>query len=221
MIVERYLNVAQARNFYNRMGKRQDWQRIYEGQAIDELLRQGEFTSANAVFELGCGTGALAEKLLSHDLPPEATYVGVDISPVMVKLARQRLAPFGERARVFQTEGKFDFSRYTPACDRFISVYVLDLLPPEAIHHVLDQAYALLQPQGRLGLISLTEGRTPVSRATMVLWQGLWRISPLLVGGCRPLNITPYLLDEQWQINFDRTINTLGVPSEIVLASKK
>jgi len=38
-----YLTTQQARDFYNRMGKRQDWQRVYEGRAIRELLQQGEF----------------------------------------------------------------------------------------------------------------------------------------------------------------------------------
>ena len=32
-----YLTIAQTRNFYNRMGKRQDWQRIYEGRQVKAL----------------------------------------------------------------------------------------------------------------------------------------------------------------------------------------
>ncbi len=221
MTREHYLTAQQARDFYNRMGKRQDWQRFYEGRAIDELLRHGMFDRAAAVFELGCGTGALAEELLRHYLPPQASYVGVDISPVMVELSRQRLTPFGERARVFESEEAFEFSRYATHCDRFVSVYVLDLLSPEAIHQVLDQAYALLNHQGKLCLITLTEGSTPLSWAIISLWRGVRCISPGLVGGCRPLRIPLYLSRERWQIEFDQTVSAAGVPSEIVLASKK
>jgi len=221
MMRERYLTAKQAREFYNRMGRRQDWQRFYEGRAIDELLQHGAFDQATAVFELGCGTGALAEELLSHYLPPQASYVGVDISPVMVELSRRRLLPFGERARVFETDGAFEFSRYATRCDRFVAVYVLDLLPPEAIHQLLDQAHTLLDRQGKLCLITLTEGCTPLSRAIIRLWQGGRRISPSLVGGCRPLQILPYLSREHWQIEFDQTVSAAGVPSEIVVACKK
>jgi len=55
----------------------------------------------------------------------------------------------------------------------------------------------------------------------MALWQGLRRISLRLVGGCRALKITAYLPGERWQVEFDRTISVVGVPSEIVLALKK
>ncbi len=221
MTREHYLTAHQARDFYNHMGKRQDWQRIYEGRAIGELLTHGGFNQASAVFELGCGTGALASEMLGHYLPPQASYVGVDISPVMAELSLQRVAPFGERAHVFQTDGAFDFSRYASHCDRFVAVYVLDLLPPKAIRQVLDQAYALLQPQGKLCLATLTEGSTPLSRAIIGLCQGARRISPRLVGGCRPLRIAPYLSRDRWQIEFDQTVRAAGVPSEVVVASKK
>ncbi len=188
---------------------------------INMLLQHGAFEQARAVFELGCGTGALAEELLSHYLPPQATYTAVDISPVMVELSRRRLLPFGERARVFETDGMLDFSRYTTRCDRFVAVYVLDLLSPEAIRQLLDQACTLLDHQGKLCLVTLTGGCTPLSRAVIRLWQGVRRISPSLVGGCRPLRISPYLSSECWQIECDQTVCAAGVPSEVVVAVQK
>lgn len=218
---ESYLTPAQARKFYDRMGKRQDWQRIYEGRAITELLNHGEFSKASAVFELGCGTGVLAEKLLGHYLPPEATYIGVDISPVMVALSRARLSTFGDRVKIYQSNGEFDFNQYTSHhCDRFLAVYVLDLLPPDDINQVLEQAHKLLQSQGKLCLVSLTEGCTKVSQAIVSLWKKVKNINPQLVGGCRPLHITPYISKEHWQIEFDKSLSVSGVPSEIVVASK-
>ena len=169
MTRKHFLTAQQTRDFYDRMGRRQDWQRLYEGRAIAGLLRHGAFGSARKVFELGCGTGALAKTLLSQHLPAEARYVGVDISPVMVGLAQQRLAPFGERVRVFQSDGTFDFSRYVCRCDRFVAAYVLDLLSPTAICQLLAQAHAILKPNAKLCLISLTEGCTPLSRTVMWL----------------------------------------------------
>lgn len=50
------------------------------------------------VLELCCGGGDLGARLLMAD--PSRTYLGLDGSAVMVAAARQRLAPFGDRARV-------------------------------------------------------------------------------------------------------------------------
>ena len=215
-----YLSTEEARKFYDRMGRRQDWQRIYEGEAIAELLKHGDFDSAKTVFELGCGTGALAEKLLNEYLPADAKYVGIDISPVMVNLSKIRLAPFGDRAKVYHSDGHFNFDPYISSCDRFVSVYVLDLLPPDNIEDVLTQASGKLASNGKLCLISLTEGCTPSSKLIVSMWKKLRNINPKLVGGCRPIRLSQFLATSEWQIEFDKTLSVIGVPSEVVVASK-
>lgn len=50
------------------------------------------------VVELCCGGGDLAARLLASD--PSLSYLGLDGSQVMLDAARQRLAPFADRARV-------------------------------------------------------------------------------------------------------------------------
>ena len=44
------------------------------------------------MFEFGCGTGRLAERLLHDHLPEQAIYTAVDISNTMFRLTRERLA---------------------------------------------------------------------------------------------------------------------------------
>lgn len=80
----------QARSFYDRFGRAQDLQ-WYEDRALDRLAQLGRFQDARAVFELGCGTGRLAVRLLEL-LPEDATWVGQDVSSTMVQLSRERLA---------------------------------------------------------------------------------------------------------------------------------
>ena len=50
------LTHLQAQAFYDRMGKKQDWQAFYEAKAIHDLIRHASFETAQAVFEFGCGT---------------------------------------------------------------------------------------------------------------------------------------------------------------------
>jgi ubiquinone/menaquinone biosynthesis C-methylase UbiE len=82
----RTLTTAQAKAFYDRFGARQDAQSFYEDRAIDVLVVHGVFSTATSVFEFGCGTGRFAKRLLAQALPPEARYMGVDVSSAMVCL---------------------------------------------------------------------------------------------------------------------------------------
>src|SRR5258708_13304510 len=115
----RVLTHEQAQAFYNRMGAKQDWQAFYEAKATQNLIAHASFETAQAVFEFGCGTGALAERLLTAHLSPEAQYVAVDSSTTMIRLAQARLARFGSRVEVQQTDGSFPFDPSSVTYNRF------------------------------------------------------------------------------------------------------
>jgi SAM-dependent methyltransferase len=123
----RTLSPDEARRAHDRIGARQDSQAFYEDPATAVLLRHGEFGTARAVYELGCGTGRLARQLLEQLLPATARYRGTDLSPVMVRLARSRLEPYAARAEVQLTAGGPPAGEAAAAYDRFVSGYVLDL----------------------------------------------------------------------------------------------
>ena len=55
----------EASRFYDKFGAKQDRQGFYEDAALDLMIELGKFPDAENVFELGCGTGRLAEQLLS------------------------------------------------------------------------------------------------------------------------------------------------------------
>lgn len=213
----RVLSHQQARAFYDRFGRKQDLQRIYEDPAIAVLLRHTAFENADAVVEIGCGTGRLAARLLERHLPAEATYVGFDISRTMVDLAKSRVAPWAGRAEIQSTDGSPALPIEDDACDRFLSTYVLDLLSDEEIHAVLDEARRILAPGGRLCLASLTFGRTLPSRIVGRLWTSAHALNPSLVGGCRPLDLDA-IVAPGWQILHREIVCTFGICTEVVVA---
>lgn len=217
---KRFLDKEEIRAFYDRFGSRQDWQRLYEGVAMRDLLRHGRFDIATSVFELGCGTGAFALVLLQRYLPETASYVGVDISPTMAGLARERLIRFSDRAKVVLSEGSLRFDFQDASFDRFISNYVLDLLSPDDIEKALSEAHRLLRADGLICLASLTHGRTIISRAVTRVWDCIHNFNPRLVGGCRPLELEDYLDRDRWYITLHDVVNIMGIASEIVIASK-
>lgn len=89
----------EAKAFYDWFGLRQDSQRFYEGPAVADLITHADFHEARSMFEFGCGTGRLTERLLSDYLPSGCRYRAVDISSTMVRLARERLAHLGRAGR--------------------------------------------------------------------------------------------------------------------------
>lgn len=217
---ERTLGRAEARAFYDSFGPRQDRQAFYEDAALDRLLAEGGFDRAGSVAEFGCGTGRFAEILLGEKLSAGAAYLGVDLSPRMVELARTRLARFGARARVVVTDGEPRLPLADGAADRFVTNYVLDLLPMAEIDTVLAEAYRVLAPGGRLCATGLTEGSGPVSQLVSSLWRGVQRLSPRLVGGCRPVRVEGRLDPAGWRLLYCDTVVAWGVPSEVLVAER-
>jgi ubiquinone/menaquinone biosynthesis C-methylase UbiE len=213
------LSRSQAKAFYDRFGARQDKQAFYEDPAIDRLLANTGLEAADRVFEFGCGTGRLAERMFRERLSPTASYIGVDLSPVMADLARSRLAPFLERAEVQVTDGAIVFPIPNSSVDRVISTYVLDLLAEDDIRRFMGEARRVLRPGGRLALISITEGNGPLSHGVMGLWKIIYRLRPSLVGGCRPVHLIPFLDSNRWTISYKQVVTPFGVPSEALVAS--
>jgi len=217
--VEVTLSHAAARALYDRIGRWQDTQRFYEDAATGDLIAHADFAQARSVFEFGAGTGRIAERLLRAHLPATAQYLGIDISTTMVTLARRRLAPWGDRALIEQSQGAPRIQAPDGAFDRFLSTYVLDLLSTQDIALVVDEAYRVLSPTGLLCLVSATRGRSPVERAVMGLAARLHAMSPRLVGGCRAIDLPSFLEPTRWRVVHRNAISRWGIVSEILVAS--
>ncbi len=217
----RTLSRSEARAFYDAFGAKQDRQAFYEDPAIADLIAHADFEHARAVLEFGCGTGRLAERLLADHLPPDARYRGADISATMVDLARRRLAPWHGRAAVRLTPGSPALDAADGSADRFVSTYVLDLLSPQDIRALLEEARRVLNAEGLLCLASLTPGQTFPARIVTALWRAVYGIDPKRVGGCRPVRLSEFLAGPDWHILHRRVVSPVGISSEIVVASPR
>jgi len=216
----RTLSHAEARRFYDAFGARQDRQGFYEEPALADLLEHLDLGRARSIAELGCGTGRLAARILAERAPPGCRYLGVDLSATMVGLARERLAPFGDRAEVRQGDGPPRIDAGDAGFDRFLATYVLDLLGGDDIRTALAEAHRLLEPGGLLGVAGLARGEGPLSRAVSALWSGVQRVRPAWVGGCRPLDVASRLEAPAWRLRHRRVVAPWGIPSEIVVAER-
>ena len=150
---------------------------------LDDLAAHFELKTCRSVVEFGCGTGRFAEELFETYLSQQAIYVGRDISNEMVRLATERLTRYQPRATVEKSDGAAQVDSPNGAFDKFISTFVLDLLPDAEAQAVVREARRLLASDGLAGLVSLTNGKTRVAWAITTTWNGLRAVSPRLVGG--------------------------------------
>jgi SAM-dependent methyltransferase len=211
------LTRQQAREFYDRFGRKQN-RKYYERKAIKRLIEYGNFEIAESVVEFGCGTGRLAEQLMDDELPPNAVYAGFDLSETMVQATRKRLIRYGSRVSVTRTDGRPRIPMPPESCDRFISTYVLDMLPSPDIGRTLEQAWKVLRGDGLLCLASITYGSGPLSRLVIASWLAIHSLRPSLVGGCRPLSLTDFLGPASWKVLHVSTVTSFGVPSQVLIA---
>ena len=210
----------QARRFYDRFGARQDAQARYEDRALDAMVELAELDRAAQIFELGFGTGRLARRLFEQHLRADARYVGQDVSATMHALARDRLAPWADRVSLRHTEGELELPDADASFDRFVSTYVLDLMPEADIRRALSEAHRVLAPGGLLCLVSLTHGERPLSRIVAGLWGRIAHLAPASVGGCRPIDLRAFVGAPAWTIEAQRVVTAFAVPSQILVARR-
>lgn len=213
------LTHQQMARLYDRIGPLLATQAFYENPACERLIEHGRFQEATCVFELGCGTGRLAEQLLER-MQTGASYHGVDVSPAMVNMTRRRLERFGSRARVERCDGRAPLAAQAGAFDRFVSTYVFDLLSETDITAMLGEAHRLLVPGGRLCTATLKTAPAGVPRFITTTVARLHAVSPYLTGGCRPIELNRYLERGHWRVVHADDVVTFGVPSEVIVAEK-
>ncbi len=216
-IASRYLTPEQAASVYDRIGRWQDTQGFYERTAVDAMVQAGHFDRATNVVEVGCGTGALAERLLADQLRDEARYVALDVSPTMVGLTRDRLRGWGERVSVVGINGHDPWPVPDASADRVVATYVLDLLSPAATTAFFAEAARVLRQEGLVTTVSLTGGAGGLARLVSTGWSAVWRLHPRLTGGCRPVD-TKALLPPGWRLHTHRSVTSWAITSSVLVA---
>jgi cyclopropane fatty-acyl-phospholipid synthase-like methyltransferase len=126
-----FRNVADCQEWAATAMQKRPWREEFFKAIVHELSLLKK--NGLALLELGSGPGFLALHVLQS--VPVATYVGLDFSPAMHALAKQRLGSLAERVTFLDVDFKrSDWSVGLPVFDAILSV--------QAIHELRHKRYA-------------------------------------------------------------------------------
>ena len=204
---------------YDSMSSIYDLLTRYEKGSLNKALEIANPRENLVVLEAGFGTGKTVTELARRVGDTGEVYA-LDISQKMAKRAHRVLRRLNLSDRVNLIVGDAENTSFCDSVfDLVFSSYVLDLIDTAALPRVLLEFKRLLRPSGWLVLVGLSKGAKWYDN--MKLYEWVYRRSPSLLGGCRPVLLAPYLQELGFK-DVNREYMRAGhlMPTEIVWANK-
>ena len=190
--------------------------------AIDKKAYAGLMEAANLdevenLLEIGCGRGHLAKKILqSHS--NISRYIATEASVENIKASEARLNGYPSFKCEF-VDGLLPYRFPNDHFDVIVSCYVLDCMDENRFRQEIEELKRILCSNGRLCLLSVAKGETPISYVVSSFWSLLYSVSPRLTGGSRVANLA-VKVGSDWEDVSSQTIVCYGFPSELTVARK-
>jgi ubiquinone/menaquinone biosynthesis C-methylase UbiE len=217
--IESPFTSRKARSTYDSLSRTYEYLTAYEGGAKRRGLELAAITPCQRVLEVGFGTGTTL-CAIAGKAGEGGSVVGIDISAGMLRRAAQSIS----RACLqwIVSLSLAEASHLPFRCESFDTVfssYVLDLMAEKEIALALGEFFRVAKPGGRMVLVSLSKGDS--WRSNMKAYEWLYRLSPSLLGGCRPLLLEGLVLGAGFT-NVAREFLMAGglMPSEIISCNK-
>jgi ubiquinone/menaquinone biosynthesis C-methylase UbiE len=203
---------AQARHYYDRI----HW--FYEVLTSSEkgLIQQGinllGIQRGERVLELGCGPGT-GLKLITEATPGIEALVGFDLSrKMLLHSQRKSISP---TPHYIQGDGAH-LPLASNAFDALFSAFTLELFSEQDIQLVLSECRRILNPDGRLGIVSLAGSPRTLS---VRLYELAHQLFPVAVD-CRPIPLVDLLAENGFCIQTAETTLNWGLPVMITVSTK-
>jgi len=135
----------------------------------------------------------------------------------MVEKARKRISKTGQKNYALHLCDGRHLTFEDETFDVIINQYLLDILPVEDFIPILLEFKRVLKGGGRIILVNMTKGERWLNH----IYEGIYRLKPPLLAGCRGVMAMPFLKQigfSEFQREF---ISQLGFPSEVIRGVKK
>jgi len=207
-----------AKSVYNKMSKFYDFISGSSERKFKEIgLRNIDINEGENVLEIGYGTGHCI-LALAQSVGTSGQVYGVDISEGMHNITHTRIWKAGllNRVKLFVGDAlKHPFEKNF--FNAIFMSFTLELFDTPEILPLLDYCRSILQPNGRICVISLVKKE----RETLMvkLYELIHRWIPSYVD-CRPIFLQKVLKMAKFYVINVEEMSMWGLPVEIVLAKK-
>lgn len=188
------------------------WSALFESRAARQAYQTAGLCGNERVLEVAVGGGEFFAGLAKA--PGLERCVGVDLSAPMLARTRRRLAAGSIAPGDLIRANAFALPFAAAAFDILFNLYMVDLLLEDDVPAVLREFARVLRPGGRLILLIMARQAEWVN----AIWMWLYRRSPLMTGGCRPVPVAGMLEQNGWKINLREMISQSGFRSELIVA---
>jgi len=200
-------------DLYRRIAPTYDlWARLTETKARNRCLELASIQDGEAVLEVAVGTGLAFENILRSN--SSGRNEGIDLTEAMLSRAEKRAANSGVGHYRLRIGDAYALDYPDDDFDVLINNYMFDLLPQRDFLAVLTEFKRVLRPGGRLAMVNMTRGKHWYNK----IWEGIYRINPAWLGGCRGVQ----LFSELEACGFIRIkreyVEQMTFPSEVVYA---
>jgi arsenate reductase len=187
------------------------WAMLTETRARQMCIERAGVRDGERVLEVAVGTGLAFRELVRAN--PSGITEGIDLTDAMLAHARSKVAslPGRHRLRVGDAH-RLDFA--DGAFDLVVNNYMFDLLPEADFEPVLRELRRVLASGGRLVLVNMATS----TRATHRIYEWIYRRHPSLLGGCRGVELGPFVQQAGFSDVRTERITQLGFASELVTA---
>jgi ubiquinone/menaquinone biosynthesis C-methylase UbiE len=209
------LGKEEVRQLYSRFASCYDvWANLAESQARQLSLQIADIHDGDAVLEVAVGTGLIFAELLKRN--PSGRNEGIDLAAPMLAQARERAEKTGVSHYTLKVGDAYALEFADNTFDVLLNHYMFDLLPEADFVQVLIEFKRVLKSGGKLVLVSMTQGQPWFNW----LWEGLHRLNPALLGGCRGVVLQPCVQAAGFAEVQRQYLSQWMFPSEVICGIK-
>lgn len=218
------LSPRRAAGVYDRIGRLQVTQVVFEAPPLARLTAGGRLSAAHYVIEIGCRTVWFACNLLTNVCGPQCRYVGLDVSPRMCRIATARLSRFSARARVVQADDTLPLPLPAAGADRVVAAFVVDLLPTEYARRLLADTHRVLAGSSRQGVCCARRAPSRAPRGPLASSPRLGASSPSAPQPCW-VDVAPWrwraCSPGCWPVRTDTIVTARRFPAGVLVAERQ
>jgi len=213
------LSSKRIQDLYDKSSYFYDYLTGHEVGAKRDVLKSVRIKNGSKVLEIGFGTGKVLVEL-SRKYKNKGEVYGLDLSKRMADKARKYIERRAINHNIDVMVGDALYLPFPDSCfDMLFSSYMLDLIDTPRIPNILLEFRRVLKKGGRLILVSMSKGSKWYNN--MWLYERVYKRMPLLLGGCRPVLLRPFLEELEFRNIKSKCVFVGGlVPTEILYVDK-